>query len=98
MSLQTTSSGYFRPVGTNSFGGSAAFDQQPVEATATISAFLAASRAEDGNEWAARALHAFGWFLGENDLKKALIFHLSAPLKASHRSGLRPLRTCLPQE
>src|SRR5207342_3096155 len=40
MSLQTTSSGYFRPVGNKSFGRSGqtpeAFDQQPVEASATI--------------------------------------------------------------
>ena len=50
MSLQTTSSGYFRPVGTKSFGRlrqkPEAFDQQPVEASATISACLAAWRAE----------------------------------------------------
>src|SRR5581483_10584805 len=41
MSLQTTSSGRFRPVGTTSFGKlrqtPEAFDQQPVEAAATIS-------------------------------------------------------------
>src|SRR5205823_8436499 len=46
MSLQTTSSGCFRPVGTKSFGRlhrkPEAFDQQPVEALATISACLAA--------------------------------------------------------
>ena len=57
MSLQTTSSGYFRPVGTKSFGRirqkPEAFDQQPVEAAATISACLAAWRADDGAEWPA---------------------------------------------
>ena len=46
--LQTTSSGHFRPVGTKSFGRRRqkpeAFDQQPVEASATISACLAAWR------------------------------------------------------
>ena len=77
MSLQTTSSGCFRPVGTKSFGRlrqkPEAFDQQPVEASATISACLAASRAEDGAEWPAGATRAFGWFLGENDLQTTLI-------------------------
>jgi hypothetical protein len=77
MSLQTTSSGHFRPVGTKSFGRlrqkPEAFDQQPVEAAATISACIAASRADDGAEWAAGAMRAFGWFLGENDLQTTLI-------------------------
>src|SRR5713226_939094 len=77
MSLQTTSSGCFRAVGTKSFGKvrqkPEAFDQQPVEASATISACLAAWRAEDGTEWPAGAMRAFGWFLGENDLQTTLI-------------------------
>jgi glycosyltransferase involved in cell wall biosynthesis len=75
-SLQTTSSGYFRPIGTKSFGRlrqkPEAFDQQPVEASATISACLAAWRADDGAEWPIEALRAFQWFLGENDLRTAL--------------------------
>jgi glycosyltransferase involved in cell wall biosynthesis len=77
MSLQTASSGCFRPVGTKSFGRlrqkPQAFDQQPVEASATISACLAAGRAEDGAGWPAAAMRAFGWFMGENDLQTTLI-------------------------
>jgi glycosyltransferase involved in cell wall biosynthesis len=77
MSLQTAPAGHFRPVGTTSFGRPRrkpeAFDQQPVEAAATISACLAASQADDGAEWPAGALRAFGWFLGENDLRTTLI-------------------------
>ncbi|MEX0589563.1 MAG: glycosyltransferase family 4 protein [Xanthobacteraceae bacterium] len=77
MELQTASSGCFRPVGTKSFGSvhqkPEAFDQQPVEASATIAACLAAWRAEDRAEWPAGAMRAFGWFLGENDLHTALI-------------------------
>jgi glycosyltransferase involved in cell wall biosynthesis len=77
MSLQTASSGCFRPIGTKSFGRlrqkPEAFDQQPIEASATISASLAAGRAEDGAEWPAAAMRAFGWFLGENDLQTPLI-------------------------
>ena len=77
MSLQTASSGCFRPIGTKSFGRlrrkPEAFDQQPVEAAATISACLAGGRAEDGAEWPAAAMRAFGWFLGDNDLQTPLI-------------------------
>jgi hypothetical protein len=78
MSIQTeASSGCFRPIGSNSFGRirqkPAAFDQQPVEAAAAISACLAASRADDGKEWPQGAKRAFDWFLGENDLHTALI-------------------------
>src|SRR5689334_17919289 len=50
MTQQTSPMGHFRPVGTASFGEHRkpphAFDQQPVEATATISACLKALRAE----------------------------------------------------
>ena len=77
MSIQTTSSGHFRPVGSKSFGKVRqrpdAFDQQPVEACATISACLAAWRADKGVDWLAEATRTFGWFLGENDLQTALI-------------------------
>jgi glycosyltransferase involved in cell wall biosynthesis len=91
--LQTASSGYFRPVGTNSFGKRRqqpeAFDQQPVEACATISACLAAGRADDGAEWPIEALRAFEWFLGENDLQAAL----TDPETGSCSDGLHPDRT-----
>jgi glycosyltransferase involved in cell wall biosynthesis len=77
MALQTGPSGQFRPVGTQSFGvvrqRPQGFDQQPVEAAATISACAAAWRADDGAEWPAHAVRAFSWFLGENDLRTTLI-------------------------
>lgn len=77
MALQTTPLGHFRPVGSTSFGKPrqkpAAFDQQPVEASATIAACLAAWRLDGSAEWASGAALAFGWFLGENDLRSALI-------------------------
>ena len=77
MSLQTTSTGYFRPVGSKSFGKIRqkpdAFDQQPIEACATISACLAAWQTDKGAEWLAGATRAFGWFLGENDLQTVLV-------------------------
>ena len=92
ISLQTTSSGYFRPVGTQSFGRlrqkPEAFDQQPVEAAATISACLAAWQADGGAEWPAGAMRAFDWFLGENDLQTTLI----DPDTGSCSDGLHPDR------
>jgi glycosyltransferase involved in cell wall biosynthesis len=72
MSLQTSAAGYFRPVGSQGFGDQLIapkpFDQQPLEATATISACRAAWRADPNLRWRSDALRAFGWFLGGNDL------------------------------
>jgi hypothetical protein len=77
MTRQTTLAGLFRPVGTEGFGerhqDPRAFDQQPVEAAATISACLAAWRADGDLEWRAEAARAFAWFLGSNDLMLALV-------------------------
>jgi hypothetical protein len=74
---QTGASGVFRPVGTQGFGDKHTtprmFDQQPLEATATISACLAAWEAVGDPKWKSEALHAFSWFLGHNDLSLPLI-------------------------
>ena len=77
MSHQTAPSGCFRPVGSHSFGKRHAtpdkFDQQPLEAAATISACLAAERVDCTQDWSGDALRAFNWFLGENDLQISLV-------------------------
>jgi glycosyltransferase involved in cell wall biosynthesis len=77
MTLQTTEMGLFRPVGSQSFGDKRAppraFDQQPLEASATISACLAAWRADGDFKWRADAERAFEWFLGSNDLSILLV-------------------------
>jgi hypothetical protein len=77
MLQQTTPSGDFRPVGTDGFADRRkhprAFDQQPVEAAAAISACLAAQRADGDNRWAAEAARAFAWFIGGNDLGVPLV-------------------------
>ncbi|MGO9544162.1 MAG: glycosyltransferase family 4 protein [Rhodomicrobium sp.] len=76
MTMQTAPSGYFRPIGSDSFGHKRKppqpFDQQPLEATATISACLAAWRADGNPAWRASAARAFAWFLGGNDLSAPL--------------------------
>ncbi len=92
MTQQTSSAGHFRPVGTAGFGERRqhprAFDQQPVEATATIAACLAAWRADGDTGWKAAASRAFEWFLGSNDLSLALVdLHTG-----SCRDGLHPDR------
>lgn len=92
MTQQAASTGHFRPVGTDSFGEQRqhprGFDQQPLEATATIAACLAAWRAEGDAEWKAIATNVFAWFLGSNDLSVALVdLHTG-----SCRDGLHPDR------
>jgi glycosyltransferase involved in cell wall biosynthesis len=92
MALQTTTAGLFRPVGSSSFGTQRtrplAFDQQPLEATASISACLAAWRAEADGTWRAYAERAFAWFFGSNDLSLPLI----DPETGGCRDGLHPDR------
>ena len=77
MKMQTAPAGYFRPVGSETFGrhrtAPDAFDQQPIEAAATISACLAAWRADGGAEWRVDAARAFDWFTGRNDLSLPLV-------------------------
>ena len=46
----------------------AQFDQQPVEANATVSACLEAYQATEDPLWLDEARLAFEWFLGRNDL------------------------------
>ena len=48
------------------------FDQQPIEAQATISACIEAYHATGDMFWVAEARRAFEWFLGRNDLGLAL--------------------------
>jgi glycosyltransferase involved in cell wall biosynthesis len=65
--------GTFAPVGSNGFyvrgGPRAAFDQQPVEACAMVSACLDAHRITGEARWLESARHAFQWFLGQNPLQ-----------------------------
>jgi glycosyltransferase involved in cell wall biosynthesis len=92
MTQQTAPAGHFRPAGTAGFGEQMqpprAFDQQPVEAAATIAACLAAWRADGDPEWKAVAARAFAWFFGSNDLSVALV----DPETGSCRDGLHPDR------
>jgi hypothetical protein len=74
--LQTSNTGSFRPIGSNGFyprgKPRAQFDQQPVEAQATVAACSSAYQATGDALWVIEARRAFEWFLGRNDLGLAL--------------------------
>lgn len=75
-SQQTTLSGFFRPVGSETFGreytDALPFDQQPVEAWAAIDANDAAFDATGDICWVEEANRAYQWFFGANDRGAAI--------------------------
>ena len=82
----------FVPIGSRGFytegEEKARFDQQPVEACATISACLQAYRFTKEEFWLDEARCAFHWFLGSNDLQVPLY----DPATGGCRDGLHPDR------
>ena len=68
---QTSQSGHFRPVGSDSFGRDRdtpmPFDQQPVEIWAAIDGATAAFDATGDAIWLVDAQRAYDWFGGAND-------------------------------
>lgn len=84
--------GRFHPVGSDSFGKPyappARFDQQPIEAAATIDACLAAAAADNDPGWMAAASAAMAWFHGANDLG----LPLADPAEGLCCDGLHPDR------
>jgi len=73
---QRAKAGHFAPIGSNGFwkrgGERARFDQQPVEAYATISACLEAFSLTHDEYWKRASRRCFEWFLGRNDLGESL--------------------------
>ncbi len=82
----------FVPIGSRGFftqgKEKARFDQQPVEACATISACLEAQRLIGETHWYTTARRIFDWFLGKNDLQTSLYDATSGGC----RDGLHPDR------
>ena len=82
----------FVPIGSRGFyskgGEKARFDQQPVEACATIAACLVAHRVTAERHWLDEAWSAFRWFLGANDLE----IPLYDPATGGCKDGLHPDR------
>jgi glycosyltransferase involved in cell wall biosynthesis len=66
----------FVPIGSNGFfiegSEKARFDQQPVEACATVSACLEVYTLTEEVQWFEEAQRVFRWFLGKNDLRVPL--------------------------
>jgi glycosyltransferase involved in cell wall biosynthesis len=91
-SIQQSAAGVFAPVGSNGFyprdAVMAAFDQQPVEAYAMVSACVEAQRVDARGPWARYARHAFDWFLGGNHLQ----YTLYDPSTGGCRDGLHAER------
>jgi hypothetical protein len=82
----------FVPIGSNGFSiegnEKARFDQQPVEACATVSACLEVYRLTEESQWLEEARRVFRWFLGKNDLQVPLYDVLTGGC----RDGLHPDR------
>jgi len=82
----------FVPIGSNGVfkegGERPRFDQQPVEACATIAACLELYRLTKDLHWHTEARRAFGWFLGKNDLRVPLYDVITGGCK----DGLHPDR------
>jgi hypothetical protein len=76
VSVTGLNDGDFAPIGSDGFfpqgGAKAAFDQQPIEAWAMVSACLEARRVTRDERWARHARRTFGWFLGQNTLQRSL--------------------------
>ncbi|MDA3852365.1 MAG: glycosyltransferase family 4 protein [Spirochaetaceae bacterium] len=74
--VQTSEQGIFQPIGSNGFypkgQKKALFDQQPIEAQATITACIEAFNTTRDPKWALEARRTFEWFLGRNDLGLAM--------------------------
>jgi glycosyltransferase involved in cell wall biosynthesis len=73
----------FRAVGTDSFGRHYSdplpFDQQPLEAWATVDAAIHAFEATGNRHWQDVAWRAYAWYLGANDL--------GIPIASPHNGG-----------
>jgi len=76
LEAQTAEGGHFAPIGCHGFwqqgGERARFDQQPLEAHATVSACLEAYGVTRDEYWKCAAQRCFEWFLGRNDLGQSL--------------------------
>jgi glycosyltransferase involved in cell wall biosynthesis len=97
MSKQTGVSGCFRPIGSEGFWRRGqecpVFDQQPVEAAASVSACIEAYFTTSDDFWRAEARRAFEWYLGANDIEEPLY----DPATGGCRDGLHANRVNLNQ-
>jgi glycosyltransferase involved in cell wall biosynthesis len=94
---QTNEDGQFRAIGTDSFGRHymppLPFDQQPVEAWATVDAARVAHEITGEPRWQDVARRAYAWYLGSNDLG----LPLGSPIDGGCFDGLMSDRVNLNQ-
>jgi glycosyltransferase involved in cell wall biosynthesis len=87
---QQVINGRFVPIGNRGFaireGHRARFDQQPIEACATVGATLTAWHITKDEYWLKEARRAFAWYLGDNDLGVAMY----DPVTCGCFDGLQP--------
>ena len=94
LTRRTGPDGVVHPVGNAGWlgqhGHHAVFDQQPVEAAATVEACCAADRARlPGHDWNAAARAAFAWFYGHNALGLTLVDReTGGAFDGLHRGGV----------
>jgi hypothetical protein len=90
--IQTADDGLFAPIGSDGFfhrgGSKAGFDQQSVEACGAVAVCLLSHRITGDEKWRIRALQAFNWFLGKNQLDEWVY----VPATGGCRDGLHPDR------
>ena len=89
VSVQTATAGHFSPIGNEWWargGVRSQFDQQPIEATATLLAAEAALAATGDPRYRAVMELAYGWFLGRNDLGRPV----AVPSRGAGFDGLTP--------
>ena len=87
IAAETAPDGSFAPIGSEGWtrgGNRGRFDQQPIEATATILASLSAYQMTADERYLQAADRAYGWFLGDNDARVAL----ADPGRGACRDGL----------
>lgn len=88
MTVQTARGGHFCAVGNQGWytrgGTQARFDQQPLEAHASLDACLEAYRATGLRTWSTRAQGCLAWFLGHNDAG----MQVADPIGGGCRDGL----------
>ncbi|MBB6427251.1 glycosyltransferase [Sphingopyxis sp. JAI128] len=87
---QISPDGYYRPVGSDSFGHDyeipRPFDQQPLEIWAAIDAASVAYDVTGDDIWLTHAQRAYEWFSGRND--RGVI--VGDPLTGTSRDGINP--------
>lgn len=88
---QQAPEGHFRAIGTESFGRPhrppLPFDQQPLEAQATVDAAATAHAISRDARWLDVADNAYRWYLGQNDLS----LPLATPVDGGCYDGLTPM-------